>query len=168
MSHMNWAYVAGFFDGEGHLSYAGSASTTRIHWTLAITQKDIRPLRAIEGFLADHGIGGRVREHDRKARRGMHRLTVGQSLAVANMIGRMLPYLIVKKQLAEDVRRSILIWPPFSTSMVTMRAREAAKRTLTPEQYSDRSARSWRTRRDRYGPRGVRVPPCVPVRRRPS
>jgi hypothetical protein len=56
MTEIEWAWAAGFFDGEGHCSFTGR------HLILTISQVDRRPLDRFRAAVGDFGtIGGPYR-----------------------------------------------------------------------------------------------------------
>jgi hypothetical protein len=87
MRETDKAYAAGFFDGEGHISYPKSSKAH--HLQVVVAQVDRAPLDWLQLYF-----GGRVRFYH-NARAGIHRWTLSTSQA-ASFLEAVLPYLIVK------------------------------------------------------------------------
>jgi hypothetical protein len=98
---INWAYVAGFCDGEG---------TIRQNY-IRLYQRDPKPLNEIAAWLNKHGIYCTVR--CRKTPRVTNFLVIHQESSLninryrdmRKFIEGVMPYLIVKKTIAQDVLR---------------------------------------------------------------
>lgn len=111
---INWSYVAGFMDGEGHVD----TSTLRI----TIVQKDRVPLDKIADFLNTQGIRTQITHRTSQYRnkgleygkRNLHALRVNRADDVLKFCRACLPYSIVKKQKMEDVVR-FRVWLPLYT-----------------------------------------------------
>ena len=106
---VGWAYVAGFFDGEGHLRPARSAA-------LVLTQSERPVLDAIAEFLISHNI--RCAIYSTKRPRAqvtwkpmVFHLYVTRSADIVAIIHHIRPWLIVKKQVAEDYWRYAKLYP---------------------------------------------------------
>ena len=104
-SNMNWAYVAGFFDGEGDLGMCP-------RFCLTITQKNHQVLLEILAFFQHQGIkGGGIYKNTN----GTHRINLGGSGDVMIVLRGMLLYLRVKKVIAQDTLRYTKLYPPLRT-----------------------------------------------------
>jgi hypothetical protein len=111
---MNWAYVSGFFDGEGHVSLVqrgGRIANAQV----SFTQKDRAVLEQIDSFLKSEGITATtMRAWTRKSaetKRGVgpyHALVVWRPDDVQRILMNMLPYLIVKRAIVETVNDFLL------------------------------------------------------------
>lgn len=103
---MDWSYVAGFFDGEGHVGEHRFASTGgyRTHYlTMVQSMPQHQVLFEIKKFLEDHGIQCRIHTNYRQYERKRHPLTcltVGSTDNVLKFYEGVMPYLIVKRQQA--------------------------------------------------------------------
>ncbi len=92
---MNWDYIAGFFDGEGSLSF-----TRKRHgrlgraFYLSIAQKDITPLLAIQKFWGDMGIVSYIQPSSSK--RVCNALRVRKQLDVQTIARELYPRCIFK------------------------------------------------------------------------
>ncbi len=66
--HMTWEWIAGFFEGEGHIQWVEGKKGTKqgTSGRIVIGQKDPRPLKAITVFLEQQGFS-RVLLYLRKA-----------------------------------------------------------------------------------------------------
>lgn len=103
---MGWAYVAGFFDGEGCVDCRVGRQVTgtpRRQSRLKIYQNNREVLDAIVTFLEIEGIKAIVEVHARpdrikKGHGGSFALAVNGVANVYKMLYGMLPYLIVKNE----------------------------------------------------------------------
>lgn len=103
MAEINWAYVAGFFDGEGHVAL-NEQTKGKLRPTLVIGQS-VRPdlvLEHIRTFLVSVGIPARIYNRKRNAKTKIthldhQRLHIVDQEAVPSAIIQMLPYLTVKR-----------------------------------------------------------------------
>ena len=96
----HWAYVAGFFDGDGTLvrrgaTHAADGSTAKGHcrYLLCIIQKDPTPLKWLRGTL---GVG---RIHFAN---GTHRYEIASQRAVFEILCALAPHLFVKRTAAQQ------------------------------------------------------------------
>lgn len=102
-----WAYVAGFFDGEGHI---------RPDFGHLVFTQTTRPvLEAISEFFSSMGIRSAIYS-TKKKREGWapytFRLYVTKTDDCVTIMRGMRPWLIVKNQPVEDAARSALAYPP--------------------------------------------------------
>ena len=106
-----WAYVAGFFDGEGSISISGSQVRSP-RFVIQIAQKSRIVLDKIQTFLSTRGINSRVYARTDAAHvNGMHNLYIGTADDVLKFLRNVRPYVIVKKQTAEDAMRLSILYP---------------------------------------------------------
>jgi hypothetical protein len=96
----HWAYVAGFFDGDGTLvrrgathSSDGPAAKGHCRYLLCIIQKDPTPLKWLRGTL---GVG---RIHFAN---GTHRYEIASQRAVFEILCALAPHLFVKRTAAQQ------------------------------------------------------------------
>ncbi|HKT90082.1 MAG TPA: LAGLIDADG family homing endonuclease [Candidatus Sulfotelmatobacter sp.] len=91
----DYAWAAGFFDGEGCVSIYSQKRYTcaRVH----IVQKDIRPLIRMSKMFGERERIGSVKRADR--RHTYYRLTFSGQRA-ADVLEKMLPYLSLKREVA--------------------------------------------------------------------
>jgi hypothetical protein len=113
---MNWAYVAGFFDGEGCLHAVGSGGQGKGRFRITIAQTNEEVLEEIAEFLQHHGIAAYVLEQSPKRSQREHwkmcwNVWITKQSSVVRFIDHVLPYLRVKKQRAEDYRRTCIMVP---------------------------------------------------------
>lgn len=120
---MNWAYIAGFFDGEG--TFAPCLSDC----ILSIYQKEPAVLYRIRDFLSANGITScmvKIRER----RTNLIAMSATWQLSVSGNVNRMkfakgvLPYLIVKKALVQDWVRCRTMFPALGASAAGRIGRE--------------------------------------------
>ena len=116
----NWAYIAGFFDGEGclHAISAGGARNGRFRVT--ISQADdivLTTLRKIAAFLNEQAIAAYVCAHRHSpGRNKLHwkqlwNLWITHQASIVKFIDGVFPYLEIKRQRAEDYRRLCIMTP---------------------------------------------------------
>jgi LAGLIDADG-like domain len=120
---MTWAYIAGFFDGEGCLHAIGPGGAGRDSFRITISQtQDIgkQTLEEIAEFLNQRGIAAYVLKHHRNKKpehqhwRQCYNLWITQRVSIASFIEGVFPYLRIKKQRAEDYRRTSIMTPKLS------------------------------------------------------
>jgi intein/homing endonuclease len=122
MAEMSWAYIAGFFDGEGCLPAWGTGMFSgdvhhrvgRFCIQICQTQEEGRRiLLEIADFLASNGIDAGVRSRSMMRQENWAlpwNLTINGSGYVVKFIDGVYPYLRVKKQRAEDYRRECILY----------------------------------------------------------
>lgn len=115
---MNWAYVAGFFDGEGSVGMHSKPTDGYQSYRLfvQIAQKSTGVLHQIQAFLAAQGIGAGTFVH-RPSR--THQLTLTGDSAF-NFLSGVLPYLVVKKTITQDAVRLRRLFPPLTVQQQAM------------------------------------------------
>lgn len=101
---MNWDYLAGFFDGEGHVRWDYSTNRTSVKVTWQITQKDMEVIDEIAFFLIENGYAVRL-QPNRAKHCGV--LMVNRIAEVESLCKRLLPLVIVKKQQIQNVLDAI-------------------------------------------------------------
>jgi hypothetical protein len=132
---MNWAYIAGFFDGEGSICFSrrsGSAKNTAM-WgvpTVQIVQcgdggKSV--LEEIRQFLESKEINGRVdfdaahleqkENQPIRRRKAKYRLSVQSRQGVLAFLRGVMPYTRVKRVLSQDVLRFLTLCPSLQGRM---------------------------------------------------
>ena len=107
---MDWQYIAGFFDGEGGVTW-NKNQTGRYYPYLTISNTNRNVLDGINKFLVTHGIRSKVNlwEEDTRLAKGWKRhywLTVYDKVSVEDCIYGMIPYMIVK---VPEVERALEI-----------------------------------------------------------
>lgn len=100
---MDWSYVAGFFDGEGHVGYIHKKSD-KPNPCLAWTNNNRMVLERIAEFLNSHGI--RTAIYISKLGIGNHktsyRLFVRDKVSAEDCIYGIIPYLLIKGPVVEE------------------------------------------------------------------
>jgi len=103
---MSWAYIAGFFDGEGHIGMQGRG----IQLSMAQSRKrGLEVLREIKEFLALHGVKSST--YINKNPEKCHSLWVTNRPDIRYLLNLLMPYLHVKKEEAQDHLRYITMFP---------------------------------------------------------
>lgn len=110
----NRAWLAGFFDGEGHVSITLSVGRKQITIGIAQSGESGRLLlTALQAWLAEHGIPANV--HARKVQgislQVPYSLEIKSTEGYSKFLRLVLPYLHVKKVIAQDVLRYHTLWP---------------------------------------------------------
>jgi hypothetical protein len=138
---MNWAYIAGFFDGEGNINERGHG--------VFIYQNDLESLNQIAKFLGEQGMRRSkfsVKESGFR-KDGTKRCNVlhyGAKREVLIFLNGVLPYLIVKRQRAEDLRRYLILFPPMSAKQASVLGNQCgSKRMRTIYGYTSVDKRGW-------------------------
>jgi LAGLIDADG-like domain len=107
---MDWSYVAGFFDGEGHVS--GTS-----HMEMAQKSPDV--LLQIQAFLTEMGIKSQMQYNSASK---SWALRISRREEVRKFGENILPLSIVKKSQIQDVLRYFKLYPslrPFGLSSST-------------------------------------------------
>lgn len=124
---INWAYVAGFFDGEGTLGGCGTAKgqSGKCRVFARMYQQNPHALCVIRDFLANQGIGTTIVTTRRGGFAGhpMNALNIPIRSIPAFLAG-VRPYVLVKKQLVEDIARYLALYPAMTGRERGMLARE--------------------------------------------
>lgn len=116
---MNWAYIAGFFDGEGHIG-AMSRSNGSFALNFSITQAGVDGelvLKQLATFMSTYNIEARFFYTTQKEARykPLHRLYLSTADTL-KALRFMLPWLVIKRQLAQDILRYRILFPNIRTS----------------------------------------------------
>ena len=128
---INWAYVSGFFDGEGNID----GKRPR----LTIVQKPQEPLVEIARFLSTHGIHSTITHRTSQykikglsyGRRNLHALRINRQKDVLQMCANMLPFLLVKKAAMQDAVRYHKLYPSLHRNVIYRR--EVSRNQYTVE-----------------------------------
>ena len=112
---MNWAYLAGFFDGEGCVNMASRNDSFFARLTFS-QSKDcgFTLLNEIREFLLAQGIKvGKVHKggYSPYTKRPSWQLQITARSGVFQMLNAMLPYLRIKRPAAQDALRTMLLFP---------------------------------------------------------
>lgn len=103
---ISWPYIAGFFDGEGHASLG----------RLALYQsgdEGCQLLREIQSFWHSQGIraGLYAREGSKWGKKTEWSLHVCQCRSIIPVLQQMLPFLRIKRVVAQDLLRYAKMFP---------------------------------------------------------
>ncbi len=109
MNTLSWEYLAGFIDGEGHISIIRRIKKGRklisYHPTIMITNTYLDVLLKIKDFI---GCGNIVtRKNTSTKDRLVHRLIINPASNIENILKCVLPFLVVKKVHAEIVYKFV-------------------------------------------------------------
>jgi intein-encoded DNA endonuclease-like protein len=109
---MNLDYIAGFFDGEGSLTYNRAGK----QWLVKIAQSERAVLDEIVEFLQSLDVHCSVHKKPfgEKCTRIPYDIVIHRKRDVCKFLGLMHHRLVVKKQLAEDYYRFIKLFPTMS------------------------------------------------------
>jgi hypothetical protein len=148
---MSWEYIAGFFDGEGHVGLGrqkrcGDGHFSRGSPRVTMVQGLERGrtlLEEIQAFLASRGINSVVQVHSEGSahERRSYRLRITGFRGVTHFLLCVFPYLRIKKVEAQDLIRYATVFPSLAGK---------------GHSHADNVRSAWRTRRSRYGPSGYR------------
>ncbi len=114
---MTWAYIVGFFDGEGNINARGHG--------IALFQNHLGVLQEIADFLRGEGLVSpkyRVKESGFRpdGTKRCNVLKYSRKGDVLKFLNGVLPYLIVKRRLAEDLRRFLIIYPSLTAKQASL------------------------------------------------
>lgn len=148
---IGWAYVAGFFDGEGCVrAYPRPGRLTGQQCFISITQTGKRGeevLKEIQTFILNYGIKSSVCVHKHKNPKwtDVWALFIRSNPGVVAFIGRAMPYLRVKKVEALDVWRFIRWYGviPKDSPLKSMLLREHWRNPGVRERRSAGIRRAW-------------------------
>ena len=123
---MTWQYIAGFFDGEGNVNTSASRGRS---WAVRIVQTETNVLNRIAKFLEEHNIESHLyhsykASQYKKANKDLWCLQLTGESNVNQFLAGVLPFLIVKKPLAQDIIRFFKIYPnrcPNARGFITKR-----------------------------------------------
>jgi hypothetical protein len=116
---MNWAYIAGFFDGEGCVNYANSGSDRSYRIRLTFSQAQPRGhelLGLMKTFFELNGYRlGKIHTSGRKKEWGKQgwQLQIVAKDSTRKIMENMLPYLHIKKIEVQDALRRQKLFPTF-------------------------------------------------------
>lgn len=119
----SWQYVAGFFDGEGTVCYYRKRGQLLPSLCAQMVQKTDGVLRKISDFLEAEGVHSKVKfrppgKHVR-SKTGMFSLHIWRRDSAKRFFERVLPFLIVKKVVVQDVLRFRRCFPVLSASQAS-------------------------------------------------
>lgn len=133
---LNWSYVAGFFDGEGNIeTMQPTAPRIAIGQAGAI---GLLCLNNISSFLRQQGVESRIANFEKPlglGKKPMHYLRIIGREPCGRLLSSMLPYLQVKKTMAQDTVRFLKLFPPITGELMKMRLREGVR--LREQRYRD-------------------------------
>jgi len=133
---MNWAYIAGFFDGEGSIYVPmGQKYVTNVF--ISIYQSDQGVLLRIQRFLAAHGIHSKVRLEKRVrktpdrviSKKAQYILDFSKKESAYIFLRSIRPYCIVKKQIIEDCLRYLILFPAMTKTQREWRRMEGRRKS---------------------------------------
>jgi hypothetical protein len=93
---MDWGYVAGYFDGEGHVSMHATKKGIRTR-ALAWYNSHLPSLEAMQAFMG----AGHIVARTRGKKKPVYTLTVGRRADLVRVLEAMIPHLLVKREAAE-------------------------------------------------------------------
>lgn len=112
---MNWAYIAGFFDGEGNVGMPLGYNSVLLNLTQAGDRGE-ETLIEIAEFLSKYNIRAKVRPRPKIINRQQcYMLWVTPTTAIP-FLERVLPYLRIKRTISQDVIRARTLFPSLTNS----------------------------------------------------
>lgn len=109
MTPLSWEYVAGFFDGEGCIRIADNKKVPQFSLRATFAQSADRGhkvLNEIRIFLEDKGIKSKIYTVGKQ-----HELTICRREICNLFLAKILPFLRIKKNEAEDILRFSKLFP---------------------------------------------------------
>jgi intein/homing endonuclease len=136
---MNWAYIAGFFDGEGCIRVARAKLGIGITLQIVQVTEHVEVLNEIAAFLKGLNVEAIVNDEKfvRNPRwRPVSNLTIRRRDSVMTFLRGVLPYIYVKKVSAQDALRFLRMYPSLRYNRLLMsegqmRRRRTANANLT-------------------------------------
>lgn len=118
---MTWGYIAGFFDGESTVAVATHSTGRKSGAYIAQSgPRGLIVLTEIQEFLETQGIKSSVFQtgvaSQHKRTMPSYRLAVNGFVGVTNFLSQMLPYLRVKRTVAQDILRYNKMYPNIQRS----------------------------------------------------
>jgi len=103
LSEAQWGYIAGVIDGEAHIRQFEVRKTSigvNYGFEIAIAQNNIEFLEILRDWLGE----GNIRfKKTPNARKPVYQLEIKKRFAVYKILNRILPLLIVKRRVSEDI-----------------------------------------------------------------
>lgn len=126
-NRMTWQYIAGFFDGEDSLSCVRNKDSNNNCWRVRLHQSSLEVLERINSFLTTNEIlctiqrtackGHKQKHGPYRANSDMFALQIStRRKEIVPFLERILPYLIVKRILVQDLLRFLKIYPKLHRS----------------------------------------------------
>lgn len=112
---MNWAYIAGFFDGEGNVSIPLGHSSIILNITQA-GKRGKETLEEIVDFLKIYGVIAKIRPRNKIVNRQQCYMLWVRPTTACLFLRFVLPYLRVKRTISQDVLRAKVLFPSLTTS----------------------------------------------------
>jgi len=100
---MNWAYIAGYFDGEGTVNHYQS---TQGHWTRGLHwyNNHVESLNLMQMFMGVGRVSTRPRGFNSLGKETQYALAVTDKLGMVHVLDHILPHLIIKRERAQALR----------------------------------------------------------------
>lgn len=116
---LSWAWLAGFFDGEGTITMSGNSW----HWSVAQSHdRGFRVLTTVHAFLREQGL---ISALYRRRNDGCHCLYISKRSTITLVLSQLMPHLQVKKVEAQDALRHMRLFPIRNRGKILgMRVRE--------------------------------------------
>lgn len=112
---VNWAYIAGFFDGEGSICLNGNRGFLSYVVHLPQAEQRVKCLYDIKEFLESEGLHVSLNERKHKQqnenRSRMFNIRIARRNDVMKFIEGIMPFVIGKKLLSQDTWRFFRIYP---------------------------------------------------------
>ena len=130
---LSWEYIAGFFDGEGHVATMNFTHRDGLAATMVTIgqsgKEGLQILTRIQEFIAEHGVKGyvgkkaQVREHYRP----MHYLRIASRPSVQAFLSHIFPFVSVKKVVVQDTLRFMKVFPSIRGAVTIERNKARGK-----------------------------------------
>lgn len=145
MTELSWPYIAGFFDGEGHVSIVSSHNSFVAIICIGQTrERGKKLLHEMTQWLGRHGILGVTNQQECRYPKAqtLYRMWIRRRTSVIPFLTKVMPYLHIKKIESQDVLRFLVLFPAMNEGKVA----------------KYRAAEVWPTRRALYGITGRKEP----------
>jgi hypothetical protein len=112
---LTWQYIAGFFDGEGHVTMTHSVSLRSSHIEVGISQSQERGralFSEIQEWLLPYGIECKIyRQKPRGTLKQMYHLDFTGRENYTRFLHHVFPHLHIKKVETQDMLRYLKLFP---------------------------------------------------------
>jgi|SRR5579859_1609701 len=126
---MTWQYIAGFFDGEGCITY-----TSEDRLQLSVSQKRPKVIYRIQEFLALNGIESVI--YIQKSSQHVLRIKQGKRKENAiKFLNLIFPFLVCKRTVVQDFLRFMKIFPGMNKQVKGISKRLIARDLITCYNY---------------------------------
>jgi len=102
---MDWQYIAGYFDGEGHVSLHQTGRGDRTH-ALLWHNTNLDSLRAMQSFMDAGSI--KTRPPHGLGKKTGYILSITRKVDLLRVLDELIPHLLIKQQAAKELRQDLI------------------------------------------------------------